>query len=196
MAKEKDTKKMEAPEAKVSPKSKGDNTNKLFIMMFAGVIIIQLVIIIVAVYFFMNKDSGGSSKHDKTETVEKVAEKPTKESEPKEKAKEENEVLEGKVFSYTTKDIIINPKGTAGKRYLMTQVGIFVIDELMKKELAEEREAQVNGIINQYLAGKTINDLDNIEIRDSLALELKGKLNTEIPGNKIKKVYFSKFVIQ
>jgi flagellar basal body-associated protein FliL len=194
MAKEKDPKKMDAPDAKAAPKAKTESTNKLFIMMFAGVIVIQLVIIIVAVYFFLNKDHVSSGKSEKSESTEKVAEK--KDAEAKKEGTPESEALEGKVFGYTTKDIIINPKGTSGKRYLMAQIGIFVSDELMKKELSEEREAQVNGIINSFLASKTIDILDNIDVRDSLAVDLKSKLNSEIPGNKIKKVYFSKFVIQ
>jgi flagellar basal body-associated protein FliL len=194
MAKEKEPKKSEAQEAK-SSKSKGESSNKLFVMMFAGVMVIQLVIIIVAVFFIFNKNSGGGDSHSKKEDTEQTGEK----EDAKDKKAEEAEKMEGKILPpFNTKDLIINPKGTGGKRFLMTQVGIYLKAEndKEKEELEKTYEAQFNSIINQYLSGKTVEELDNLIMRDSMAIEIKTKINEQVPGKKVQKVVFSKFAIQ
>jgi flagellar protein FliL len=190
MAKEKEVREAK-PEIKAEAKSKSESSNKLFIIMFAGVMVIQLVIVFVVVFLFLNKGSGENPKQESKEKTENVENKGS-ESKPA----EETKVDEGPVFSYQTKDIIVNPRGSGGKRFLMTQVGIFVSDEKFKKEIEEGREAQINGLINQFLSSKTTDELIEIERRDTLRIELKEILNKEIPGNKIKNVFFSKFVVQ
>jgi flagellar protein FliL len=195
MAKEKEPKKSDAAEGKTS-KPKAESSNKLFVMMFAGVMIIQLVIIIVAVFFIFNKNSGTVDSKPKKEDTEKVE---GEGEEKKDSKKDENEKLDAKTLPpFITKDLIINPKGTGGKRFLMTQVGIYLKAETEpeKEEIEKKWEAQFNSVINQYLSGKTIEELDDLNLRDSMAIEIKSKINEQVPGKKVQKIVFSKFAIQ
>jgi flagellar basal body-associated protein FliL len=197
MAKEKEPKKSEAVEGKAA-KPKAESSNKLFVMMFAGVMIIQLVIIIVAVFFIFNKNSGGGDSKPKKDGTEKV-EGEGEGEDKKDAKKEETEKLNEKTLPpFMTKDLIINPKGTGGKRFLMTQIGIYLKAEndKDKEELEKKWEAQFNSVINQYLSGKTVDELDDLKMRDSMAIEIKGKINEQIPGKKVLKIVFSKFAIQ
>ena len=193
MAKSKEAAKEGQQEGKsAEPKKKGEGGgNKTFVMMFAVAMIVQLIIIVILVYFVLKNNSQQSGAQPAV--AEKSAENAKHESDA---AKEGEKKDEGPIFMYQTDDLIINPKGSGGKRYLMTQVGLSVINAEVKKEFEESRKAQIYDILSQYLANRSVDQLADIEQRDSLKIDLKKTLNKEIAGNKIKNVFFSKFVVQ
>ncbi len=107
----------------------------------------------------------------------------------------ENSSVELGKFIYTIKDIIVNPADTDGKRLLLTSVGFDVPKSTMEEDL-KTREAMVKDAVISTLSSKDITQLINITYRDSLKLEIAGKLKKLIPEVKINKVYFSKYIIQ
>jgi flagellar basal body-associated protein FliL len=195
MAKSKEAAKEGQQEGKnAEPKKKSEGgAGKSFVMMFSVAMIVQLVIIVILVYFVLSKSSAPQNAAQPA-VAEKSAESVKHEGE---EAKEgESKKDEGPVFIYQTEDLIINPKGSGGRRYLMTQIGLSVPSEVDKKEFEESRKAQIYDILNQFLASRSIDELADIDKRDSLKIELRKTLNKEIAGQKIKNVFFSKFVVQ
>jgi|AMZC01.1.fsa_nt_AMZC01005181.1_2 flagellar FliL protein len=199
MAKTKDAPKDPSQEGKTAEPKKGDGgSSKTFMLLFSVAMIVQLIIIVILVYFVLNQNKSSQPVTD-TQKIEKSSnssestesEGGTATDEHKETKKEE-----GPVIIYQTDDLIINPKGSGGRRYLMTQIGIAVPSEEVKKEFEEGRKAQLNDILSQYLASKTIDELVDIDRRDSIKLDLKKILNKEIGGKKVKNIFFSKFVVQ
>lgn len=96
---------------------------------------------------------------------------------------------------YVVKDLIVNPAGTNGLRFLLTTIGLEATSEETVKEL-EKRDVQVRDAIIQILTSKTLIDLDNPSSRDSLKIEIAGSINRDLVTGKITNVYFSKFIIQ
>lgn len=96
---------------------------------------------------------------------------------------------------YVVKDLIVNPAGTNGLRFLLTTIGLEVTSEETVKEL-EKRDVQVRDAIIQILTSKTLIDLDNPSSRDSLKTEIAGSINKDLLSGRITNVYFSKFIIQ
>ncbi|MGC8594355.1 MAG: flagellar basal body-associated FliL family protein [Candidatus Kryptoniota bacterium] len=96
---------------------------------------------------------------------------------------------------YVVKDLIVNPAGTNGLRFLLTTIGLEATSEQTVKEL-EKRDVQVRDAIIQILTSKTLIDLDNPSSRDSLKIEIAGNINRDLVTGRITNVYFSKFIIQ
>jgi flagellar basal body-associated protein FliL len=195
MAKSKDAAKDGQQEGKnAEPKKKGEGGgSKAFVMMFSVAMIVQLVIIVILVYFVLSKSNNAPQSAAQPAVAEKSAESAKGGEEEKEG---EKKAEEGPIFIYQTEDLIVNPKGSGGRRYLMTQIGLSVPSEVDKKEFEESRKAQINDILTQFLANRSIDELADIDKRDSLKIELRKTLNKEIAGKKIKNVFFSKFVVQ
>ena len=98
-------------------------------------------------------------------------------------------------FIYSILDIIVNPANTDGKRLLLTNVGLDVGQEEMIEKL-KKSEALVKDVIISTLSSKDIVALNNTAYRDTLKMEISGRLAKLIPDIKINRVYFSKYIIQ
>jgi flagellar FliL protein len=93
------------------------------------------------------------------------------------------------------KDLIINPAGTNGTRFLLTTVGLEVPSVELKAEL-EQKEIQTRDILNSVLTSKGLEELTIPQFKETLRKEILEKLNANLKTGKIKNVYFSKFIIQ
>jgi flagellar basal body-associated protein FliL len=96
---------------------------------------------------------------------------------------------------YVVKDLIVNPAGTNGLRFLLTTIGLEVTSEETVKEL-EKRDVQIHDSIIGILTSKTLPELDNTSTRDSLKVSIKDQINKELVTGTVVNVYFSKFIIQ
>ncbi len=98
-------------------------------------------------------------------------------------------------YVYVVEDIIVNPANTQGKRLMLTSLGFDLGDEVSNSSM-EEKEIPVRDMIINTLASKTIEQLSNVQYRDTLKAEITGNLKKLIPKIKVNKVYFSKYIIQ
>jgi len=96
---------------------------------------------------------------------------------------------------YVVKDLIVNPAGTNGLRFLLTTIGLEVTSEETVKEL-EKRDVQIDDSIIGILTSKTLPELDDTSTRDSLKVSIKNQVNKELLTGSVINVYFSKFIIQ
>jgi len=96
---------------------------------------------------------------------------------------------------FLIKDVIVNPAGTNGTRFLLTTVGIEVSTPEAQQEL-EKKEVQVRDMLNSILTSKELSELVSIEQREILRGEISKKVGEMIKTGKLRNVYFSKFIIQ
>lgn len=96
---------------------------------------------------------------------------------------------------YVVKDLIVNPAGTNGLRFLLTTIGLEVSSEQTVQELGK-RDVQVHDAIIGILTSKTLPELDDFASRDSLKIQIKHEINGDLTTGKVMNVYFSKFIIQ
>jgi flagellar FliL protein len=140
------------------------------------VFLVQLAV----VYFLVSKFVAPSSAPSQAE--------PAKAAEPKESADQAKSI-------FVVKDIIVNPAGTNGTRFLLTTVG-FEINGVDREKDVEKKEVQVRDVLNTVLTSKGLDDLVRPEQREALRKEILQKVAEMLPAGTLSNVYFSKFIIQ
>ena len=170
----------------LKPEPPKSSLNMKLLLFGLPAFIIQVIIIyFVTANILIKKFEDRSNPNAKTE-VKSVSQKDTTKNEP--------QVELGK-FIYSIDDIIINPANTDGKRLLLTNVGFDVSKADMIENL-KTREAMVKDAVISTLSSKDIVELNNTSYRDTLKMEISGRLKKLIPDVKINKIYFSKYIIQ
>jgi flagellar basal body-associated protein FliL len=96
---------------------------------------------------------------------------------------------------FVVKDLIVNPAGTNGTRFLLTTVGFEVSSPDAQKEL-EGKEVQVRDVLNTVLTSKGLDELVDVRQREALRTEIMEKINALLKSGSLSSVYFSKFIIQ
>jgi flagellar FliL protein len=92
-------------------------------------------------------------------------------------------------------DLVVNPAGTDGTRYLCTTVALETIDPRVSEEI-KGREAQIRDVLIAILSRRTIAELADLGTRDSLREEIRAGVNGLLPDGEVVGVYFSNFVLQ
>jgi len=98
-------------------------------------------------------------------------------------------------------NILVNPAGTNGTRFLSTSIGV----ETSKSEAGGENEkgggfAEISPIIRDMLiavlSSKTMEELSSVEGKNRLRDEILLKLNSAVAPDSIFSVYFVDYVLQ
>jgi flagellar protein FliL len=173
---------------------------KKLIMFGVPLFVVQLVL----VYFLITKvlapapASTAEAEHGKTEeSSEKEKGKKGHGSEGKEGKEGEGGGGEGggEGKIYIVKDLIVNPAGTNGTRFLLTTVGFEVTTPEALKDI-EAKDVMVRDALNTIFTSKDLTSLVNVEGREALRKEIQEKVGGFIRDGELTNVYFSKFIIQ
>jgi len=100
---------------------------------------------------------------------------------------------EGEV--YLIEDLLINPNGTSGTRYLSTSLGLEVATPESVKRL-EERDLQVRDMLISVLSSRTVTQLTDNTEREKMRQEIQARLNSMLGKNELLAVYFVDYVMQ
>jgi flagellar protein FliL len=92
-------------------------------------------------------------------------------------------------------NLVLNPAGTGGTRFLMVSVAIETKDAATNDAM-NQRDAEVRDVILQLLGSKTVDQLADVTQRGALREELLDRLRTLFPSGAIRQIYFPQFVIQ
>jgi flagellar FliL protein len=96
-------------------------------------------------------------------------------------------------------NLVLNPAGSGGTRFLMVAAAIELKDAPLVEAL-KARDAEVRDIVLRVMGAKTVDQLSDMAIRDSLRKELGDSLTGLLPKAQrkqaIRRVYFPQFVIQ
>jgi len=165
-------------------------SNKLFLF---GGIGLGVVVIGVALALFVIKpmmsDAGGEAEAgaEKTEKVDSHAKRP--------KPKKTNSHGESISMVYAVKDIVVNPAGTGGTRFLSVSFGF----ELGSSELVTEfteREPVVRDALITILSSKTVAQLTDAKQKEITRYQVKKRLEKLMDTDEITGVYYTDFVLQ
>jgi flagellar FliL protein len=80
-------------------------------------------------------------------------------------------------------------------RYLKVKVELEMVGPAIKTEI-EGRLAPIRDSILILLSAKTLQDIQDVQGKNTLKDEILGAINKNIPPGKIAKVYFTDFVVQ
>lgn len=96
---------------------------------------------------------------------------------------------------YMVENLVLNPAGTNGSRFLLLTIGLAVPDAAASTTL-QARDPELRDVVIRSLGSKTVEHLADITRRDSLKLELKAALGERFGRKRVLDVYFPQFVIQ
>lgn len=98
-------------------------------------------------------------------------------------------------YTYFVKDIIVNPAATAGTRFLNVTLAF----EYGRKELynqLQEQDFRIRDALIGILIAKRIDELDGADDKERLRGEILQAVNRLLSKGKIRRVYFTHFVMQ
>lgn len=177
--------------AEAAPAEKGGSNLKKMIMFGVPIFLVQLVVI----YFLTAKFIVPMTASAHTTGHETATENTTGEKEGEAAEADEGHGDAKEDHIYVVKDLIINPAGTNGTRFLLTTIGFKVSSAGAEAEL-EKKDIELRDILNTTLTSKGLDELIDVHQRDSLRSEITGKVSAMMKTGKLRNVFFSKFIIQ
>ena len=97
--------------------------------------------------------------------------------------------------SYSLGAIVVNLAETDGRRYLKAAIEVEPNGSKNLKEI-EARRSQLVDLSIGLLSSKSLTDVTAIEGREKIKKELLERMNAELGGEKISRIYFVEFVVQ
>jgi flagellar FliL protein len=128
----------------------------------------------------------------------KSAEAATAEDKEAEEGKSGGEHGEKKAGAvvHMMENLVLNPSGSNGTRFLMAAVAAEVKDEKVKEEMTG-RDAELRDAALRILGVRTVEQLADMALREGLKKELVDSLNARLASKSaVKRIYFPQFVIQ
>jgi flagellar FliL protein len=174
----------------VQPKS----SKKTIFFVAIPIVILQIIIAYLLVLDLNSKTTAG-------QTSSNIEEKTTMKSASDKGVADEYKISDSEYtvshpeFLFVVKDLVVNPAGTGGLRYLLTSVGIEVTNEKAFAEI-QSKEVIVSDILINVLSSKTLEELSDVSRRKELRREIAKKVDEILSNGKVHNVYFSKFIIQ
>jgi flagellar FliL protein len=92
-------------------------------------------------------------------------------------------------------DIVVNPAGSAGTRYLCTTVALESTKPTVAEEVTE-REPQIRDTLIEILSRRSVEELSALSTREELRAEIKTAVNEMLVSGEVVGVYLSNFVLQ
>lgn len=181
--------------------AKGSSSMMKYIIM-AGIVIVMAV----AGYFVTLKvikpmvsgddasemsDSGEDSDGETNAESSKKKKKKKKKRASKNREDGEAEVA----YIFTVKDIIVNPAGTGGTRFLSASIG-FEVDYESTMVLFKNRQPQIRDALITILGSKNIEQLTDMKQKEIARLQIKKRVESLLDTDELSAVYFTDFVIQ
>jgi len=118
-----------------------------------------------------------------------------KKKKKKKKSSEHGE--EGGVESHIFEvgDVIVNPAGTGGTRFLSASVG-FEVENQETMDLFKSRQPQIKDALITILGSKNIEQLTDMKQKEIARLQIKKRVAQLLETDELVAVYFTDFVIQ
>lgn len=109
-------------------------------------------------------------------------------------AEEDTDPTEYGLF-FEVGDLVINPRGSDGRRYLMVSIGFESKSGKTLEEL-QTKEVVVRDTLLKLLGLKSVEELAAIENRNQIKEDLRVAINTLLRDGTIDRLYFTKYVLQ
>ncbi|MFH1688292.1 MAG: flagellar basal body-associated FliL family protein [bacterium] len=171
------------------------------LILFGGIGLGAIAIGIVLALFVlkpMMSDSGESTGAEATEEVQ--AEGGHAAKEPKAPSHGDGHggssgTPKGGSLVYAVTDIVVNPAGTGGGRFLSASFAFELTSPSLEKEFVAQ-DAKVRDALITILTSKTVAQLTDPKQKEITRYQIKKRLATVMDTDAIENVYFTDFVLQ
>lgn len=96
---------------------------------------------------------------------------------------------------YNLDEIIVNPANTNGRRFLLIEISLELVDKEDVK-LIEENKSKIRNNLIQFLSSRSVSELQGVEEKEYLRRELMNIINEAIGRRSVHNLYYSKYVMQ
>lgn len=96
---------------------------------------------------------------------------------------------------YLIDNVILNPAGSGGTRFLMLAAAIDAKDATIVEQM-KARDAETRDVLLRVTGAKTVDQLADMRYREALKKELTDSLGALFKKGAIRRIYFPQFVIQ
>ncbi len=96
---------------------------------------------------------------------------------------------------YTIDNLVVNPSGTQGTRFLVVSLAIRVSDKTTTEQLVAH-DPEIRDALLGLLASRTVQQLSNPGIRDSLKVQLRAAVETVMGKGTVANILMPQFVLQ
>lgn len=92
-------------------------------------------------------------------------------------------------------NMIINPAGSSGKRYLLVSLGLESQSPVVLEEI-KTKDVVVRDTVLKVLGVRTIDELADINRRNELKSQIRDAINGVLSEGEVSRMYFTQFVLQ
>ena len=92
-------------------------------------------------------------------------------------------------------NIVVNPAGTGGSRFLSVSFGFELESESTKAEF-EERDAVIRDALITIMSSKTVAQLTDAKQKEIARFQIKKRVSQLLQSNELVGVYYTDFVLQ
>lgn len=96
---------------------------------------------------------------------------------------------------YSIDNIVMNPSGSNGQRFLLLSI-TFDLKDAATVAAMKARDAEVRDVVQHTVGLRTIDQLGNLSLRDTLKADVVAATERVIGAAAVRKVFFPQFVIQ
>ncbi|MGI8507777.1 MAG: flagellar basal body-associated FliL family protein [Gemmatimonadaceae bacterium] len=96
---------------------------------------------------------------------------------------------------YQMDNLVLNPAGSGGTRFLLLSVALEVKDAATL-DVLKARDAEIRDAILRMFGSKTVEQVSEASTRDQLRIELLATIDKMFAPGTVRKLYFPQFVIQ
>lgn len=185
----------EASSEEKETKKKGGSKLILFGGIGLGTVVLGVALALFVIKPMMSESTGENDGDESTQVEasdhDKDEPKKTEHKKPKKKKKDH----EAESLMFAISNIVINPAGTGGSRFLSVSFGF----ELESKELEEEftsKEPIIRDALITILSSKTVAQLTDTKQKEIVRYQIKKRVSQLIDTDELAGVYFTDFVLQ
>jgi len=184
-----------AETAAAPPAKKGSKKLILFGGIGLGAVVVGVLLTVLVIKPMVSGSHGAGEAPTKVEQSEDKKEKEPAKKETKKPAKGEAKKGQTGPFIYTIKDIVVNPAGTGGSRFLSVSFG-FELESAELQSLFEEREPIIRDALITVLSAKTVAQLTDPREKEIVRYQIKKRVSQLMSTTELAGVYYTDFVLQ
>lgn len=98
-------------------------------------------------------------------------------------------------FLYAIEDIVVNPAGTGGQRFLSVSFGFELASSDLERQF-ESRDAQIRDALITIMSSKTVAQLTDVKQKEIARYQIKMRLQQLLATDGLEAVYYTDFVLQ
>lgn len=169
--------------AAAPPPAKGGSKMMVMGGIGIGAIVIGVLLALFVVKPMMSGSADSGSGEETTEAVETSH------------GDSHGSKAKGSSIIYAVKDIVVNPAGTGGSRFLSASVGFELASSSLEARF-EDRAPMVRDALITILSSKSVTQLTDPKQKEIVRYQIKKRVSDLMQTDKINGVYFTDFVLQ